>query len=240
MWPHGYSYFQQPDWKGFQYVLKYVLKDQDSDSAATHLAMSKKPPLGAAYFEQLAQQYVKQGLQPRSFKYKICGVRKDNGQEKQFMMQGKTRDNFMTAFKEGWKEKYGKEPTNEFFEQWDEKNYTVTYTDEELIKRLHSNPVKYVEPWKTYMSEDQSEWLEINYQGIDLVLWEHDHEVWIYIEDGQEWHENRSDVISRLKTTGKIKKRSRYVDVLRDQLSDQDSQSEELSSEFRAMMEEFR
>lgn len=40
-WPHGLVYFQEPDWKGFEYCLKYVLKDQSSRTADSHLAMSK-------------------------------------------------------------------------------------------------------------------------------------------------------------------------------------------------------
>ena len=43
-WTHGFSYFQEPDWKGFEYCLKYVLKDQTSRQSDSHLAMSKKPP----------------------------------------------------------------------------------------------------------------------------------------------------------------------------------------------------
>lgn len=135
-WPHGFSYFQKPDWKGFQYVLKYVLKDQTADSADNHLAMSKKPPLGYEFFEELAKTHVDQAVVPRSFKYKVGGIRKDNGEEKTFFMQGKTRDNFMNAFKIGWIEKYGEEPYSEFFDEWDDKNYNLTYDDQELIKRL--------------------------------------------------------------------------------------------------------
>ena len=144
-WTHGFSYFQQPDWKGFQYVLKYVLKDTDLDSADSHLAMSKKPPLGYEFFEQLAKEHVEQAVLPRSYKYKIAGVRKDNGTEKVFMMQGKTRENFMNAIKAGWVEKYGKEPSSEFYEEWDEKNYSVEYTDEELIKRMqHKDVIQFI------------------------------------------------------------------------------------------------
>ena len=41
-WDKGHSYFQEPDWKGFEYCLKYVLKDQTSRQSDSHLAMSKK------------------------------------------------------------------------------------------------------------------------------------------------------------------------------------------------------
>ena len=217
-WPHGFSYFQQPDWKGFQYVLKYVLKDTDLDSADSHLAMSKKPPLGHEFFMDLAETHVEQAVIPRSFKYKVAGVRKDNGTEKVFMMQGKTRENFMAAFKQGWIEKYGKEPYSEFHEEWDERNYTVTYTDEELIKRIHHKPVRYYEPWQTDESNN-GEWVEINYQGTDLIMWKREEDAWFYTQDGQAWRENRKEIIERIEKSGQIKRRQLYDDVLREHLS---------------------
>lgn len=216
-WPHGFSYFQQPDWKGFQYVLKYVLKDTDLDSADSHLAMSKKPPLGHEFFMDLAETHVEEAVIPRSFKYKVGGVRKDNGTEKVFMMQGKTRENFMAAFKQGWIEKYGKEPYSEFHEEWDERNYTVTYTDEELIKRIHHKPVRYYEPWQTYESNN-GEWVELNYQGTDLIMWKREEDAWFYTQDGQQWRENRKEIIERIEKSGQIKRRQRYDDVLREHL----------------------
>lgn len=192
-WTHGFSYFQQPDWKGFQYVLKYVLKDTDLDSADSHLAMSKKPPLGYEFFEQMAKEHVQQAILPRSYKYKIAGVRKDNGTEKVFMMQGKTRENFMNAIKNGWVEKYGKEPSSEFYEEWDEKNYSVEYTDEELIKRMQHKDVIYYEPWIQNGAETpEGTWIEAEYYGNEIVVHATEDNTWIF-EDG-EWREERANV----------------------------------------------
>jgi len=216
-WSQGFSYFQQPDWKGFQYVLKYVLKDADLDSADSHLAMSKKPPLGHEFFMDLAQTHVEQAVIPRSFKYKVAGVRKDNGTEKVFMMQGKTRENFMSAFKLGWIEKYGEEPYSEFHEEWDERNYNVTYTDEELIKRIHHKPVRYFEPWKACESNN-GEWIEMNYQGTDLIIWKRDESAWIYTQTGEAWQENRKEIIESLEQQGQMKRRREYDFVLREYL----------------------
>lgn len=192
-WDKGFSYFQQPDWKGFQYVLKYVLKDTDLDSADSHLAMSKKPPLGYEFFEELAKEHVEQAVLPRSYKYKIAGVRKDNGTEKVFMMQGKTRENFMNAIKERWVQKYGKDPSSEFYEEWDEKNYSVEYTDEELIKRIHHKDVIYYEPWVQNSAESQDgTWMEAEYYGNEIVVHATEDNAWIF-EDG-EWREERANV----------------------------------------------
>jgi hypothetical protein len=212
-WHKGFSYFQQPDWKGFQYVLKYVLKDTDLDSADSHLAMSKKPPLGHKFFMDLAETHVQQAVIPRSFKYKVGGVRKDNGTEKVFMMQGKTRQNFMAAFKNGWIEKYGKEPFSEFFEEWDETNYNLEYTDEELVKRLHHKEVKYVQPWIDFnQTFDMGVLMEINYAGRDIVIHGKKNDNAIY-EDGI-WRS--VDEINHYVEYGEIKRLELYEDVQRE------------------------
>jgi hypothetical protein len=212
-WHKGFSYFQQPDWKGFQYVLKYVLKYMDLDSADSHLAMSKKPPLGHEFFMDLAETHVEQAVIPRSFKYKVGGVRKDNGTEKVFMMQGKTRENFMSAFKNGWIEKYGKEPFSEFFEEWDETNYSLEYTDEELVKRLHHKEVKYVQPWIDFnQTIDMGVLMEINYAGRDIVIHGKKNDNEIY-EDGT-WRS--VERINHYVEHGEIKRLELYEDVQRE------------------------
>jgi hypothetical protein len=215
-WDKGYSYFQQPDWKGFQYVLKYVLKDTDLDSADSHLAMSKKPPLGNEFFMELAKEHVEQAVIPRSFKYKVAGVKKDNGTEKVFMMQGKTRENFMNAFKKGWIEKYGKEPSSEFYEEWDEKNYSVEYTDEEIIKRLQHKDVIYYEPWIQNGAETpEGTWMEAEYYGNEIVVYATEDNTWIF-EDG-EWREERENV-NEILGKSQIKRIRSYEEAQREEL----------------------
>jgi hypothetical protein len=234
-WPHGFSYFQQPDWKGFQYVLKYVLKDSDLDSADSHLAMSKKPPLGYEFFNELAKAHVEQAVIPRTYKYKVGGVKKDNGTEKVFMMQGKTRENFMNAFKDGWIQKYGKEPQSEFYDEWEENNVQsekpirweemehrggkiqVPYFDEkETVKRLHHKDVMYYEQWvQMGTDEDQGTWIEANYYGNEIVIHGKKDETWIY-EDG-EWREDRANAAAIIELS-EIKRIRTFEEAQREEL----------------------
>ncbi len=65
-WPHGVVYVQAPDYGAFSYALKYTLKDVKNPSAVNHLAMSKKPPLGAAHFVKMAKDYAAQRLKNRT------------------------------------------------------------------------------------------------------------------------------------------------------------------------------
>lgn len=215
-WKHGFSYFQNPDWKGFKYVVKYVLKQKELDSSDSHLAMSKKPPLGDRFFKRLAEEHVEQALVPRSFVYKIKDVKNDAGQEKKFLMQGVTRRNFMDHFKTKWREKYGEDPTpTEFFEEWDNINYEIKYNDEELLKRLHSKnklPENY-RPFEDGIEKIKDPWvIEFEYQGINGVAIEEYKKWFIYSEDGHQWREEREDELRKLLNPFTIKSRKR-IDV---------------------------
>lgn len=109
-WPHGFAFFQQPDYGGFAYVLKYALKDQDQDVSKGHLAMSKKPPLGHEFFMARAAQYVEQGLAPQDLFYSFGNVFDAKRKRRRFLIQGVTRQNFLTEFETRWRELYGSEP----------------------------------------------------------------------------------------------------------------------------------
>ena len=215
-WKHGFSYFQNPDWKGFKYVVKYVLKQKELDSSDSHLAMSKKPPLGAKFFMKLAEEHVEQMLVPRSFVYKIKDVRDDKGKEKKFLMQGVTKDNFMQHFKKTWIEKYGEEPpSTEFFEEWDNTNYKVEYNDDELRKRLHAkNNIKEGQIFLDPTEIEDTMWVEFEYAGMQAAaIQEWDNSWFIYTEDEQQWREDRKEVIDELLRNSNVTKRGKATEL---------------------------
>jgi len=216
-WKHGFSYFQEPDWKGFEYCLKYVLKDQTSRQSDSHLAMSKKPPLGHDFFQQLAKQYVEQALAPQTYFYKFGDVRDYKNREKGFMMQGKTRENFMETFVNEWEDKYSHEPLSELVTDYYDDITEIQYTDEEMYERLHYQPVKYVEPW----IEGQGDGIfkdiymvEATYDGIPIVYWEDENKTGLQIlSENDEWHEKRPEVIKTIKQGQQIQRRRTYAEV---------------------------
>lgn len=106
-WPHGFVFFQQPDYGGFAYVLKYALKDQAQQVAKGHLAMSKKPPLGHVYFQNEAFRYVERGLAPQDFFYSFGHVFDAKRQRRRFLLQGKSRENFIEAYLSEWESVHG-------------------------------------------------------------------------------------------------------------------------------------
>jgi len=219
-WTKGFSYFQEPDWKGFQYVLKYVLKDQDERVKVGHLAMSKKPPLGEEYFKELAKQHVKEMILPRNIFYKFRDVRNSRNKIKDFCMQGKTKDMFMRRIRWRWYKKYGKEPMNELFEEYFENETRLEKFDVEMeTKRLHYKPVRYVEKWQD-KEVDSDHWTkadvtEIEYQSISGILWEHKGEAEVYTEQGI-WQKIENQHVEQIKKSGVIKQRRKYEQVLRE------------------------
>jgi hypothetical protein len=216
-WKHGFSYFQEPDWKGFEYCLKYVLKDQTSRQSDSHLAMSKKPPLGHEFFQQLAKQYVEQALVPQTYFYKFGDVRDYKNREKGFMMQGKTRENFMETFVNQWEDTYSHEPLSELVTDYYDDITEIEYTDEELYERLHYQPVKYVEPWIEGQGDGifkDIELVEATYDGIPICYWDNKNKTGIHIvTENDEWHEKRPEVIATIKQGQQIQRRRTYAEV---------------------------
>lgn len=122
----GFAYFQQPDYGGFRYLLKYVLKDQTQSVSITHLAMSKKPPLGFGYFMENAAQHVAQGVLPQSPDYAFADF-DSNGKRRRYYLQGRMRELWIERIDELWRAKRGEPIANEWFELmrdkvWDRNN----------------------------------------------------------------------------------------------------------------------
>lgn len=120
-WPHGFAFFQQPDYGGFAYVLKYALKDLSQQVHKGHLAMSKKPPLGASFFDDLAARYVAQRLAPQDLFYSFGHIFDADRKRRRFLMQGVTRENFLRAYLDRWETEVGTPaPVSELLtEHWD-------------------------------------------------------------------------------------------------------------------------
>ena len=221
-WPHGFTYFQQPDWKGFQYALKYVLKDQDERVKITHIAMTKFPPLGDIYFRELAKQHVEEMILPRNVMYKFRDVRTSRNKIKKFCMKGKTKDKFLRRIRWRWYRKYGHEPMNDLFEEYfmnetKRQDFDVEYEK----KRLQEKPVRYAEYWPD-VKVDNEHWTkadvtEIEYQGILGILWEHDGKAEVYTETGT-WQEIKEEHARQIKRDGKVLRKRKYDEVLREEL----------------------
>ena len=217
-WKKGLSYFQYPDWKGFQYCLKYILKDQNSLQSDNHLAMSKKPPLGHEYFQDLAKKYVDNALAPQDYYYKFGDIRDSKNREKRFLMIGKTKENFMESFINKWEHEYDHDPLSEIVTDYLDDITELEYTDEEMYERLHYKPVQYIEPWHEVEGDgifQDDIFVEATYDGIPIAYWENKNKTGINIvTENDEWHEKRPEVIATIKQGQQIKNKRTHAEVL--------------------------
>ena len=108
-WPHGFQYWERCETvASVRYVCKYIQKDVGKDERQAVFKMSKKPPIGDSYFRRLAEKFVAAGLTPRGLTYRISGVKPGrNGKQKEFMMGGRTAENYLDHFMFKWVETYG-------------------------------------------------------------------------------------------------------------------------------------
>lgn len=118
-WEHGHSFWKALDdgyavstAQAVRYVCKYLQKDADDLEAQGLLRMSKKPPLGAAWFRQLAQRYIDQGVSPQTLHYQHPGVDDRHGQPVKFYLHpaSASASIFLEAYVAGWVERYGDMP----------------------------------------------------------------------------------------------------------------------------------
>lgn len=114
-WDHGWSFWcRGADPANIRYNCKYIQKDIGDDARQGHLAMSKQPPLGALYFQTVADEYVAAGLAPQSLEYSFADVkrkRKDGTLEVvPFRLKGVSGEMFLDRYMESWASMYGDKP----------------------------------------------------------------------------------------------------------------------------------
>lgn len=106
-WPHGFMFWKKHTFETAFYNCKYILKDEADEASQRKPQMSKKPPLGAAYFRQLADLHVEQHLAPQSLMYRFPEVKKDDGSPLEFMLQGRSAEMYIEHFIKRWAEVHG-------------------------------------------------------------------------------------------------------------------------------------
>lgn len=104
-WPHGLVYVQEPDQGGMEYVAQYTTMEayngdkskgtgrftKSNNSGASYLRMSKSPPLGEAYLEQLIAEYDRIGAVPPNLRVTVpeySGYWYPKGKQRELYLQG--------------------------------------------------------------------------------------------------------------------------------------------------------
>lgn len=118
-WQHGWSCWEElkdgyehSAAKAVRYVCKYITKDVSEMERQGHFSMSKKPPLGAAYFRQLAEAYMPHRLAPQDLFYHFPGVNDAEGRPKQFLLAtgSASADLFCAHYLSSWYAAHGGHP----------------------------------------------------------------------------------------------------------------------------------
>lgn len=95
-WPHGHVFADwDQDEKALRYVCKYLLKNE---AGKYWFSLSKKPPLGAEWFQAKAERHVELGVLPRSFDYLPPG----GDRRRPYLMTRVTRRDFIAAVYDLW------------------------------------------------------------------------------------------------------------------------------------------
>lgn len=106
-WEHGFSFWRPAHAGTVQYNCKYIMKDLDDAEAQGLLRMSKKPPIGAAWFEARARSAARQGVPLRSLEYSFPHIRyvkgEKAGRRKEFRLTGRSAELYVEAYIDEWR-----------------------------------------------------------------------------------------------------------------------------------------
>lgn len=110
-WPHGFMFWKKAAYEDCFYACKYILKDEGDENSQRKPGLSKKPPLGAAYFEKLAEQAVAQGIAPQTLEYRFPEIKQTKTKEPVlFYLQGRSAELYLDHFIKTWAEQRGDQP----------------------------------------------------------------------------------------------------------------------------------
>lgn len=118
-WPYGLVYAQNANYEGFRYLLKYTLKQAHNHGQKKVLRLSKYPPIGAAYFQDLAERMVDAQLPMHSPEYAFMHVREKTAdgrwRPRKFWLTGRSLDLFLEHYVDTWEERHGRPPPDTEF-----------------------------------------------------------------------------------------------------------------------------
>lgn len=138
-WPHGYSHWTNVR-NGYEkgsiaYACKYVNKDVNNDAAQSKLAMSKKPPLGTAYFVHRAQKFVDERISPQDPYYTFpMEARRKNGNVIKFKLVDKVLEIFCQSFIDKWRDQVSRHwPASPLIDEFADPTRTSMQLEEALF-----------------------------------------------------------------------------------------------------------
>ena len=201
------TYWDKPEYEHFRYNVKYIMKNEKDPLRQGHFVMSKKPPIGAKYFFDLALKTAKAGLAPQTLEYSWPDVVKKNGERRKFRLTGSIADYYLGAWCNAWLAIHGPKrhiPPSEVVEKYLDKicNYTPELVLEPYRAAAHPKD-KVLDISGIYMQrgaiearkrgfsviEETTKWGDKIYSLDDnLLVWEETEHTYYYAaNDGRWW-----------------------------------------------------
>jgi len=122
--PLGHVHIKRATYAHTRYALKYLMKDEADPAKDSMLVMSKKPPLGYAYFMRLAEQTAQGGMVIENLRYQFDVLTKSGEQKRMpFLLTGTLAEMYLQRYIDTWRALRGNSrwPTSELvdnFAQW--------------------------------------------------------------------------------------------------------------------------
>lgn len=149
-WPSGHTQWGEVNPAAIRYVCKYLVSDDKDPAHQSMVRMSKKPLLGARFFDDLARQLVQQGLAPRDRIYRIDGsIDATTGKLWRYWMNDPTVDYLVNSFLSQWRQAHGdvQPPYSELVER---------YLDKRARPEIVIERRPYVRRFKPHINPDGS------------------------------------------------------------------------------------
>lgn len=109
-WPYGMVKYSAMDPRHPFYVCDYIVEDQNAGIETARPSQSRRPILGAAYFEDLARQHVEQGLSPQERTFKLPRNYGYEGPMSSYWLGRSSARVFALKFIELWAEAHAADP----------------------------------------------------------------------------------------------------------------------------------
>lgn len=137
----GTVHIKKATYAHVKYALKYLLKDTGDEKSQYKLLMSRKPPLGYAFFKKRAWEYAQAYVSPQDLFYKFP-IRLGDGSEKieQFLLRGRMAEIYLLEYIDAWRSLHGSRPrpgsalvdTFEEFGRLGEEEVLTAYAQEKI------------------------------------------------------------------------------------------------------------
>ncbi|WP_230174777.1 hypothetical protein [Rhizobium sp. CECT 9324] len=170
-WPHGFSQWDQLHYGhekgGVRYACKYINKDVDDVEAQSKLCMSKRPPIGAIYFDQLSMKLVDEGVSPQDAYYTFPNqAKRKNGTVIRFQLANKSSDLFCENYILNWRglpKPWGRHgpPAIDHGRPW---HYPDSEYVQEFEDRMNSDEFVADPEFLEWYNERRGKWLSVEKQ----------------------------------------------------------------------------